>query len=67
MQTLAMNESFVRELTMDELNSVAGGLFPALIAAYGAPVVWGAIGGAATAGFGAGITVGLNYVNRTNK
>ena len=25
MQTLAMNESFVRELTMDELNLIAGG------------------------------------------
>ena len=26
MQTLAMNESFVRELTMDELDLIAGGI-----------------------------------------
>ena len=67
MQTLAMNESFVRELTMDELDLIAGGIDWEVVGAgalggglgaarWGAPLgPWGIAGAAALGAIGGGV------------
>ena len=53
MQTLAMNESFVRELTMDELNLIAGGAWS--WKEFGRSTASGAVGGAIAGSFEGGV------------
>lgn len=67
MQTLAMNDSFVRELTMEELDLIAGGIDWGVVAAgalgggfgsakWGAPLgPWGIAGAAALGAIGGGV------------
>ena len=65
MQTLTLQNDFGRELTMDELEMIAGGAFWApIVAAYGAKYVLGALGGSAATGLAAGVAIGVSRQSR---